>query len=450
MKRTKQIIILIFLALLVFTPISSMSTKHKKDQHKKKTAKYRVKQKNQKKSHDKHKQKHQKKQNKKNLRVQSAKINFTRIKIKFNRPMDISSLTQDSLYLLGENGKLSHTLSWDKHNKKLTVNLPDNMEALCKPLLLVMTPNVKDTNGGSLQQGFIKGFNMWLNPQNRSKASHKGPFKNKHTLFTDPLLTIHHHLFFLNPFKLKFKYHHQDDGDDHDDKKPGDRHKWEKLKKLLGKKHKEKFELLKKKSHKKKGFSYKSRSGLLNCFKKWFHFPAITVDGLPADGTAVEDVTPLINVTDEDDDLWFYHALLDFEPYQPGTAITQNGEHWLLVVAVDKWYKTSVKLFHFTLNKAPEFTTLTPNTSYRTNTQQLTLSGQLQSAVSLTINGTDQPLDNGLFSKSVTLNAGDNVFTLSAENMYGKTTVKTFYRYLYTGLSGPGRGGNLSGGKQLF
>ena len=70
------------------------------------------------------------------LKVKSAKIQFTRIKIMFNQAINPASINQDSLYLLGEEGKLERNVKLRARSRIMVIKLKKPF-SLLKPLILI-------------------------------------------------------------------------------------------------------------------------------------------------------------------------------------------------------------------------------------------------------------------------------------------------------------------------
>jgi hypothetical protein len=264
--------------------------------------------------------------------VESSKIQYTRIKLKFNQPVNPASITSNSLYLLGENNiKLEHEVKLKARQKMVAIKLKNPVNLL-KPLILVLSPEISSQNGSKLEKGFIKLFNINLPPGPHQKK--KDFFHQTIVICADPYVEVDPGLFFLAPYKKGRIWGMNKDKPDKDEIE-----EWKILEKHLDKLHRQKLEELENKGKSKgpKKGGLLTLEKILDWFHRWCHWPEIVLSGI-SDGDLVNhDVTCHISIDDIDGDAWFYNAVLDFSPYQSGTAITTEGSHWLLAVGVDRW-----------------------------------------------------------------------------------------------------------------
>lgn len=79
--------------------------------------------------------------------------------------------------------------------------------------------------------------------------------------------------------------------------------------------------------------------------------PTIIVTGVTDGQCGTEDVTPVIEITDQNLDS--YIIVLDWIPFKSGTAVTDEGTHLLLVSATDKAGNGSSAMVTFTIDRTP-------------------------------------------------------------------------------------------------
>ncbi|MCP4631027.1 MAG: Ig-like domain-containing protein, partial [bacterium] len=368
------------------------------------------------------------------FKVVSAKIQFTRIKLKFNQPLNPDSITPNSLFLLGENGRLEHQVKLKARQEMISIKLKDRVNLL-KPLILVVSPTVSSISGKKLEKGFIKLFNINIkrppgsNQKIKKKNKHKNFFHKTIVLCRDPWIEADPGLFFLAPLGRGRIL-----GTPARDEKK----EWKRLKKHMHKLHRQKLEELEKKSKgkgkgKSKGKSKKQKKGWLTLEKilHWFHnrchWPEIIITGISDNDLLNNDAAIQISIDDIDGDAWFYNAVLDFSPYQNGTPVTTEGSHWLLAVGVDRWYKGDVKLLRFSIDKTPpQLLSLTPSQDFTTRESQLKISGETKDAHRVTINGVQVPVVQNRFTKTVNLEPGKNNFSIVVYDLAENTVERSF------------------------
>ena len=322
------------------------------------------------------------------LLVESARIQFTRIKIRFTQPVDPATITTDSLFLLGENNtKLARRVSLRAGNRMAVIRL-ENRINLLKPIVLVMTPQLSSAVGSPLEKGFIKGFNINITPP----GGHKHHSRRTIVISEDPYIEISPGLFFLAPFK---KGRFQGMGKPGKDEEAG----WKQLQEQMKLLHRQKLSELEEKDKRRnnrhrKGDVHKHEK-ILDWYHRWCHAPELVITGITPDALVNHDVTCNIALTDPDNDQWFFTSVLDFTPYQNGAPISVEGRHWLLVIGVDRLYKGDVELIRFEIDKTPpEILSLTPSEDFSTRESQLTISGETRDASRVTINGVEVLLED--------------------------------------------------------
>jgi hypothetical protein len=95
------------------------------------------------------------------LKVKSAEIFGSKIMILFSEPVSPAALVDNSLYILGDNGRVSRDVHLMENNRRLMIHLQAGHHfTLFRPLVLVMTPEVQGVSGNPLQRGYIKVFNL--------------------------------------------------------------------------------------------------------------------------------------------------------------------------------------------------------------------------------------------------------------------------------------------------
>ncbi len=363
------------------------------------------------------------------FRVVSGKVLFTKVMVRLNRAVDVGSIDEDSLYLMGENGRLVREVQVRGRGKLLFIRLPNQCVQLLKPLVLVMTPGVRDSGGKPLVNGYVKGFNIHVRkPLRRNRMGWGFGFLFHHGVFIsdNPHVEIDPWLFFLHPRNLKRKLYIAGGKPEQDETAD-----WNTLKNHLEAGHLEKINQLETRKSGSAGSKpwFTSTRRIWDFFCNELHYPEIEIEGIRGGQTVSQPVTPTIHVSDPDGDLWFYHAFLDFKPYTSGARIDTEGQHWLLVIAVDRWHKGTVKLIRFTIEKPqtlPEFVSLSPSEDITVNEAQLTIQGDVQYATSVTINGPTVALQNNRFTHAVTLQPGDSLFNVIASDAWDRTAERTF------------------------
>jgi len=95
------------------------------------------------------------------LRVNSAEINGSKIMIVFSEPVSPAALNDNSLYILGDDGRVSREIHLMENNRRLMIRLQTvHHFTLFRPLLLVMTPEIRGVSGNPLRKGLVKAFNL--------------------------------------------------------------------------------------------------------------------------------------------------------------------------------------------------------------------------------------------------------------------------------------------------
>ncbi len=132
-------------------------------------------------------------------------------------------------------------------------------------------------------------------------------------------------------------------------------------------------------------------------------------------------VTPVIEVTDES--TVTVDALLDGATFTSGTAVSGEGTHALLVTATDAADNEAQLAVSFTIDTTPpSFAGVQPPRDSLLSASQVTLTGTVVDAVSLTVDGQAVPLAGNSFSAGpYTLAEGQRSWTLTALDLAGNS-----------------------------
>ena len=132
-------------------------------------------------------------------------------------------------------------------------------------------------------------------------------------------------------------------------------------------------------------------------------------------------VTPVIEITDES--TVTVEALLDGATFTSGTAVSGEGTHALLVTATDAADNEAQLAVSFTIDTTPpSFASVQPPRDSLLSASQVTLTGSVVDAVSLTIDGQAVPLAGNSFSAGpYTLAEGQRSWTLTALDLAGNS-----------------------------
>jgi len=326
--------------------------------------------------------------------VKDARITKRKIYVELSDPVNQSSITEDSLFILNDKGKIKREIKISRDGKTLNISIKKNDSH--RPFILVMTPSLLDTDGNGLSKGFIKVFNVLIHPLWSGKKDWLIKVSD------DPHIEIE---------DIRRWIFSGSDSDKH----PG-----------------------KKKKHKQKRFNdedltkMKLEEIVELCLKKppkvkWKNVsPAITISGISDGQHTNKDVR--IDIKVKDKKLFFSYNFLNLDLYESGSLIINENSYWLFVIAVDKGLKFSYEFLRFVIDKTPpEFLSLTPSEDFETNKPELTIAGEVKGADRLTINGQEIPLENGKFqSDKIALQVGANRLTVLASDRAGNTAQRSF------------------------
>ncbi len=83
----------------------------------------------------------------------------TGICVHFNKKVNMSTITPSSLYILGKEGNIERNVKLKRfgRGKKIYITFKDKFFVPVKPFILVLTPDIKSTEGQSLKDGLIMG-----------------------------------------------------------------------------------------------------------------------------------------------------------------------------------------------------------------------------------------------------------------------------------------------------
>ncbi len=144
-----------------------------------------------------------------------------------------------------------------------------------------------------------------------------------------------------------------------------------------------------------------------------------------ADGALFDrPVTPVIEVTDAT--ATTVEALLDGAPFATGTTISTEGEHELAVTATDAAGNAASLVRRFTIDATPPaFLTIAPPAGAVLSDAEVTLTGRVRGAVSLTVDGAPANLVGEDFTAGpFPLAEGERTFQLRAVDAVGHETVQ--------------------------
>ncbi len=83
----------------------------------------------------------------------------TGICVHFNKKVNMSTITPSSLYIMGKEGNIERNVKLKRfgRGKKIYITFKDKFFVPVKPFILVLTPDIKSTEGESLKDGLIMG-----------------------------------------------------------------------------------------------------------------------------------------------------------------------------------------------------------------------------------------------------------------------------------------------------
>ncbi|MBU4405659.1 MAG: Ig-like domain-containing protein [Candidatus Aminicenantes bacterium] len=338
------------------------------------------------------------------LRVNSAEINGSKIMIVFSEPVSPAALNDNSLYILGDDGRVSREIHLMENNRRLMIRLQTvHHFTLFRPLLLVMTPEIRGVSGNPLRKGLVKAFNLVELAYGRKK-----PFFEKKIIPVSDDPRIELEVLDLRVFWHKERFR----GKGLKIFDPLEKEAWRQMEKCWDDEHGEK----------------ERRFGKFEALDHArLHPPQLTVSGVSAGQTANQDVQVHVTASDADDDLRLLQAILDFQEFASGSTIQVQGDHWLFALAADAWHLFDYKFIPFAIEKtALEFISLTPAADFTTREAELIIQGEVKGAATLTINAVEVLLTAGQFQKSFTLNPGANLFKVVAADSAGNQIEKSF------------------------
>lgn len=156
--------------------------------------------------------------------------------------------------------------------------------------------------------------------------------------------------------------------------------------------------------------------------------PSVVVleNGAPlADGSFfARNVVPVIQVADAS--TFTVAASLDGAAYVSGTAVTAEGLHELVVTATDAANYATTLALSFEINRLPpSFVAISPAAESVTAAAAVTLQGELDGAVGLTVDGVAVPLSGGHFSAGpYALVEGPREWSLVARDAAGNSAAR--------------------------
>lgn len=351
--------------------------------------------------------------------VTYADIRGPRLKIILNEPINPATLTDDSLYLLGEKGKVEKEIKIKGDGREIHIRLRKrNILAFIKPFVLVMTPEIKSSSGASLKKGYIKVFNVWeISPLDQIPSTPGGEGAKRWwriiNVSENPHIEIKARRFWWGWFPHKGEIEKEELGEEEleEDEK-------EELHELKKERAIEEIKLLSK---------LKSEEEIKNYFHHKKRPPIIEISGIKDGELTNKDVMIDIKVTDPDKDLSFAYPFLNFLLYPNKSLITSSGDYWLFVIAVDKGKRFAYQFLRFTIDKIPpEFISLNPSQDLSTNEPQLTITGEVKGADGLRINNFEVSLQEGKFAYTLNLQVGANPIKIIAYDKAGNITERSF------------------------
>jgi RHS repeat-associated protein len=338
------------------------------------------------------------------LNVKSAEINGSKIMIVFSEPVSPASLNDNSLYILGDNGRVSREIHLMENNRRLMIRLQTAHHfVLFRPLALVLTPAVQAASGSPLSRGMVKVFNLVELAYGRKK-----PLLAKKIVPVSGDPRIELEVLDVRVFWHKERFR----GKGLKIFDPREKEDWRLMEKSWDDEHGEK----------------ERRFGKFEALDHArLHPPVLTVSGVAEGQTVSQGVQVDITASDADNDLRLLRALLDFQEFAPGSTIQVPGDHWLFALAVDAWHLFDHEFIRFTVDSTlPEFVSLTPGADLTTREASLVIQGEVKATTRVTINGAEVPLNDNKFQQSFTLSPGANPFLVVAADNAGHQVTRTF------------------------
>ena len=152
--------------------------------------------------------------------------------------------------------------------------------------------------------------------------------------------------------------------------------------------------------------------------------PVITVSGISDGQRTNQPVTPVVTIADATQ--VSSEILLNGAPFVSGSTVSGEGSHTLSVTATDQAGNFSSFSLSFEIDlTSPVFVSVSPADGSVIGTAEVTLTGQVTGAVSVTVDGTPATLTGDTFTAGPFTVTGQRVFTLVAVDDVGNETVLT-------------------------
>ena len=166
--------------------------------------------------------------------------------------------------------------------------------------------------------------------------------------------------------------------------------------------------------------------------------PLISVTGVKSGSSYNEPQTPIIN-REEDGasynwDIVLYRNGTEVTSYNKNEEISEPGNYELNITATDQAGNQSNIICTFTINSDTTAPTIQLNQSSGelVNTSTYTVSGTVSESATVNVNTKEINLDNLSFTTDITLSEGENVITISAQDVDGNSSSVQLTVYLDT------------------
>ena len=334
------------------------------------------------------------------LQVTDAALGIGTVRVTFSSPVDPQTLTADSLKILGRNGALPYTLRLLPGGSRLAIKLKIvHWPALFKPLVITLSPDVRDLGGNSLSKGYLKVFNLvQLTPVGKGNPliDHR-----VETLSSDPRidLDIWSFVAFWSSSRMDSLKKEFDPA-----ATPEEKRALENLEQTF---------LQEREQSRNPDSPQRLRRGSLFPAQ---HPPRLAVSGIRDGDRLSGEVKATITASDEDNNLWAASSWETFLPYVSGAVIKGMGSRWLFALALDSGHLFDVKILRFTiLPPAPPKVSLShPQAGLCLSAPTVDVSGTVASQsriLSVLVNDYPAALEGKNFSLSLPLKEGENRIT---------------------------------------
>ena len=343
------------------------------------------------------------------FRVLKSRIYFGKILVEFNEAVNPAIINGNTVYILGNSGILKRRIKIINSGRTLKIKLTGrDFYKILRPIVLVISPEVKSVSSKPLSDGYIKGFNISIKS------------KNKMVFFVK--VSSHPNIEIGNYWFKRMRWNEIRSEKDNTNTSlnkikgplsPSDQRDFEKLKnKIL------KDRVLR---NNRNTFIYGNK---FNAHFGSFLFPRIKVSGVSNNLLTNKNVNIKISVTGKN--IYFYHSFVNFKHFKNRKRTGLEGRHWLFVIASTYFHTGSYKFYRFKIDKTPpSFINLPPSSDISTDKNTITISGKISEPSILKINNKKMPLNNLSFSKIYALKKGENIFNLIAIDKAGNKTEKT-------------------------